>query len=356
MIKIAILGSCVSRDAIEFANPDEFQLVSYFARSSMASLATRPTVLPNTVTQELNNFRLRMVAADHDKTTFNKLSKLDYDVLILDLIDERFNLLEQSDGSVITLSAEYMAAVKNKPSGRIIKSGSERHVDLWRIGAKRFIKELHESGKLNKLVINKVFWSRKNSEGNSLDSPDTRTIDEANQFLENRYSDLKEYAEGCRFISYPEHLFRADVGHKWGASPFHYEKNLYIETLRQLKIPEFNSSTKEPNREALWKVTLDTSKEDTWTANIHGYPINSNHEFAFYLMKGKERIATRWYSKKPSAAFEIPLTRGFYHVVGFIRCDLGSSPEFRLSDPIMLSSLSCSEAVAVDFPASPSKV
>lgn len=337
MTKIAILGSCVSRDALEFADPDDFNLVSYFARSSLASLASRPANLPSTAKQVLNNFRLRMVAADHDKTTPRKLADLDYDVLILDLIDERFNLLEQSDGSIVTLSTEYMVAVGNKPVGRVVKSGSERHIDLWRKGVGRLLEELSRSGKLDKLLVNKLYWAKKDNQGGLLNVPDFQNINHANQFLSDRYSDLDDYIKGCKFISYPENLFLADLSHKWGLSPFHYEKNLYLETLRQIRgINEDSRGIQEVLHDSIpWRVTLEArGGGGTWTARIHDYKANGGDEFAFYLMRGKERIAMKWYSSEPAATFGAPVARGEYHAVGFVRCNQKSPPEFHSSDVI----------------------
>lgn len=333
MLKIAILGSCVSRDAIEFAAEGDFKLVGYFARSSLASLASKPTSLPAGIEKELSNFRLRMVAADHDKSSLKKLVDLDFDILILDLIDERFNLLEQSDGSIVTLSAEYMAAVKNKPVGRVIKSGSLRHIELWREGVVKIIDALARSGKLDRVVINKVFWSKKDGEGKFLASPDLKIIDNANQFLLDRYLDLERLMRDCKFFSYVEDLFQANLSHKWGVSPFHYKDEFYLETLRQLK----NSKSLVGGGECIeaphtWRVTLEIFDKNTFVARIHDYKANDGDEFAFYLMKGKERIAIKWYSLESVAVFEVPVACGSYQAVGFVRRNLISKPEYRFSD------------------------
>lgn len=81
-----------------------------------------------------------------------------------------------------------------------------------------------------------------------------------------------------------------------------------------------------------WEVSLEINSDETCTVAIHGYPSEMAGEFAFYLMRGKERIATRWYSREPMAKFSIPKISGKYHALGFLRRDSSSDVKFRASN------------------------
>lgn len=47
---------------------------------------------------------------------------------------------------------------------------------------------------------------------------------------------LYRRAGGVSFLDYPQELLCADANHKWGESPFHYTKSLYLHTLKHLDV------------------------------------------------------------------------------------------------------------------------
>lgn len=61
--------------------------------------------------------------------------------MIIDFIDERFDLFKFSDGAICTISPELIRSGFNKETekGKVIKSGSEEHFKLWNKGWKEFI-------------------------------------------------------------------------------------------------------------------------------------------------------------------------------------------------------------------------
>lgn len=85
-----------------------------------------------------------------------------------------------------------------------------------------------------------------------------------------------------------------------------------------------------------WSVTLDVGPGE-WIARIVGRPYESTEQYAFYLMRGKERVAIRWYECKPEVSFPMPADGGVYHVIGFIKSDENSSPKYIASESIRYS-------------------
>lgn len=81
-------------------------------------------------------------------------------------------------------------------------------------------------------------------------------------------------------------------------------------------------------------VKLESKDSKKWVAKIVGCEAFPAHEYAFYLMRSGERVATRWYSNEAVAEFEIPVASGDYYAIGFARPDSLSSPVFHKSNII----------------------
>src|SRR5690606_6492580 len=88
-----------------------------------------------------SNWQRRMVRADMEKSVFSALEKTDFDVLLIDLIDERFSLSVKGS-SVHTISTEYKKALYKPNSYGFIKAGSEEKLTLWREGLERISRYL----------------------------------------------------------------------------------------------------------------------------------------------------------------------------------------------------------------------
>ena len=92
---IFIYGSCVSRDAFNFAEEGDFQIVDYYARSSLVS-ALAPPLSPAMYPLEkiTSNFRRRSVERDISKTLLHALAQKSYHILLIDFVDERLHLVK----------------------------------------------------------------------------------------------------------------------------------------------------------------------------------------------------------------------------------------------------------------------
>lgn len=102
-IPISIYGSCVTRDILEFETKKRLDLRSYFARQSIVSAVSSPVKCKLEEINLASSFQKKQVYYDLSKTCFQELSHDGSDFLIIDLIDERFSLLEYQN-SIITKS------------------------------------------------------------------------------------------------------------------------------------------------------------------------------------------------------------------------------------------------------------
>ena len=233
-IKVFILGSCVSRDPFEFADELDFDLVAYYARFSFASLAAEPYVDEEILKGIKSNFQRRVARADMDKSVFSAIKSACYDLLLVDLVDERFPL-SIFENSIHTLSSGYRQGLYRPNSYGFVRGGSKKRRTLWRKGIEKISDFLISNELDGKLVVNRVYWSTNCEHPEELLSHFTQeSIDDANRELEWMYNEIEKSIPCVRFINYSRNELVVDLNHKWGLSPFHYTKVAGDRLLSQL--------------------------------------------------------------------------------------------------------------------------
>lgn len=239
-LRILIVGSCVSRDAMRYvARPDAAELVDYFARCSLASLASEPLRRQVDLGRLDSPFQQRMVKRDHTKSILGQLGRLDYDMLLLDLIDERFDVHVGPDGG-FTLTSE-MRRVDPRAArwpGQTLKSGSPEFMALWRTGWERLRDALSQAGRLERVRVNAVRWAACTASGADFGAAHPPAqIDTANATLAAMYEMIDEDLAPSQVIRFDDAVLLGADGHRWGRSPFHYVDAYYLELLRRLGVP-----------------------------------------------------------------------------------------------------------------------
>ncbi|MGK3958291.1 DUF6270 domain-containing protein [Arthrobacter sp. R4] len=212
-LRVFIYGSCVSRDAFQF--PHDMHLVDYVARSPLGSaFAEIPSALDFSTASISSSFQRRMVEIDLKKELASILRHSEYDLLLLDLIDERIPLMNY-EHSVVAYSSELQSTGVTAEENSLIGVGTDAYFARWLDGLSKLLAICPAS----KIVVNKVWWATTDSAGALL--PNQGYINTNNAILERLYAELGQYPE-IRFIEYPANLLVADAGHKWGAAPYHF--------------------------------------------------------------------------------------------------------------------------------------
>lgn len=239
-MKVAIFGSCVTRDAFNLEEAGRFELVSYFAKSSLAS-AFDPVEVPDSYSARLASaFQRRIVQADFAKSFAKALAGLEFDMLLLDAIDERFSLCAFESGGLCTVSTELASTGFNqsRPAGRLIRSGTDEFFSLWERGWAALLAALAAGGRLDRLRINKAFWSERDAEGADYAPAYPRErIAGANAFLRRLYQRMAEDLPGGQFLEFEPGLLVGAAEHRWGRCPFHYAPEYYASLLARLTAP-----------------------------------------------------------------------------------------------------------------------
>lgn len=233
-MKIFILGSCVSRDAFNFCEIGEFKIVEYIARSSLASIFAEVPFEDKFSCLLNSKFQQRLVDMDINKRAVAILDNSEFDLLLVDLIDERFNLAESAPGRVCTVSSEFLGtgALKELPNLKIINSGSDVFFKYWENGFLSLIDLIEKNNKIEKFKINKVYWLREMENGEVYKNSN---IDKANETLDKMYLFIEKRLGKNIFFTYDSNEMRGAINHQWGPAPFHYVNDFYLSTISKIR-------------------------------------------------------------------------------------------------------------------------
>ncbi|GHC36272.1 hypothetical protein GCM10007291_42160 [Gemmobacter nanjingensis] len=223
--RTAILGSCVSRDALELEDASGYEVVNYVARCHTAAFGAPPVVDEEMLARVASPFQRRMLRHDMAKTGLDEIASLNFDWLVIDLIDDRLDIQRLENGHLRTVSSEYRAVAGEIPPAEIIRAGTPEHMALWKAGWLRLRNALRDHGISNKTLVNRVFWAD-NLSGAQGQNP-TKYVQNANLRLVEMYAYIRETTAEIGWITYPEDIFSAAPDHRWGPAPFHYSKEVY---------------------------------------------------------------------------------------------------------------------------------
>ena len=233
--KIHILGSCATRDPFRILKQD--QLVGrYTSRSSLISRFSSPLIFD--FRAHFNTFNLdwkqKMLQQDFAK---NGLFLADYatGILIIDFIDERFNLLKIND-TLITESTAFVESNLEKvfPIQEILQRGAQEDFDLWADACFKFTQLMPEAIRKN-TVLHKAFWVKKYLEKDVVyDFENQHEIDFFNKNLTYYYDTFQSIYNPGHIIEIASENSMGDASHLWGKAPFHYTLEYYQEFYQQV--------------------------------------------------------------------------------------------------------------------------
>ncbi|THD82078.1 MAG: hypothetical protein E7812_04545 [Phenylobacterium sp.] len=244
MSRIAIIGSCITRDLWPIRGDTERLL--YLSRTSLPSLFAspvkgfRPSAAPPA---GLGGFQHRAMVADLQKTGLSALVDFRPTHLIFDFIDERFDLLS-ADGGLVTHSWELDVSGYLKGKGfrrrRQVPRLSAACERLWRDGAAEMAAFVRATPlKDATLILHSARWAdRYGDDARPMPTVEilpgrAEEIAPHNRLLADYEAQFTALMPPMARVEAPEHWL-ADDRHKWGLSPFHYVPAYYEAILAQL--------------------------------------------------------------------------------------------------------------------------
>lgn len=281
-MKIAIFGSCVSRDTCQFiANSS---VVAYVARHSVASLDT-PHGDGDVDIKALDSpFQRRMVTRELKGRGAIEIVELasQIDLVLIDLVDERRGYWLYPDNTTMTNSIEIDscgASQRARRAGaRLVRFGTDEHFERWKSGFGHLTRELADYGLLDRTVLLDIEWAAavdgaqppqddnwarvgrmlrrlqrgKRAAIRSLNRGENVVVALSN-FRDVRPTETENYADRAaeanaayvRYRMFAKSMISSSVtrmsdqvrinrNHKWGPQPFHYRDKDYQSIVQNL--------------------------------------------------------------------------------------------------------------------------
>ena len=249
MSRIAVIGSCITRDLWPILGDDPSNLL-YISRTSLASLFSNPVAslnLDDNPPPPLKRHQHNSVVADLSKTALRDLIKHEPSHIILDFIDERFDLLS-ADGAIVSHSWELEVSGYRRQPGlcqaRSVPRLSTASDMFWLRGLAELAMLIEQTPLRNsKIILHAAQWA-----GDYLDEDGARqsfpdelelmaglqtSCRDHNRLLDRYQASFTRQFRDASIVAAPE--FRlADAAHRWGLSPFHYVDEYYRTIWQQL--------------------------------------------------------------------------------------------------------------------------
>ncbi len=250
--RIAILGSCVTRDIWKLPpfTPQDRKAVLVLARTSLASLFAAPAPAfhpPAEIPPGLSPWEIRMVGYDLQKTGLARLVEQQPTHLILDLVDERFDLLRQGRAvAAYSWEVEQLGLREGPLRGfRRVPRASFEAGRLWRCGVRGLRRFLAAELPRTRVILHDARWATEHldADGGRAAFPDAyafwpgrpASIAEQNRRLDAYVGRLRRALPQAACVRAAAGLTLADSRHRWGLAPYHYVTEYYWDIWEQLQ-------------------------------------------------------------------------------------------------------------------------
>lgn len=251
MSRIAIIGSCITRDLWPILGETPQNLL-YVSRTSLATLFAPAPAGVTTADEPPNGLRPQphaALVADLRKTALAALVAHRPTHIVFDFIDERFDLLSVGGGLVshtweLDVSG-YLDQAPFKTAHRIGRATAACE-QLWMQGASEMTAFLQATPlREAQVILHEAQWAERylDADGQTqafapiVDVLEGRMVDlrEQNAMLDRYQAAFAELMPRAVRIRAPDELRLADSGHRWSLSPFHYVTDYYRDIWRRLR-------------------------------------------------------------------------------------------------------------------------
>ncbi|MCU9613264.1 DUF6270 domain-containing protein [Caldibacillus lycopersici] len=244
-IKLAVIGSCVSRDSFNSKFIKDYkqfyQCVLTQNHVSMISLMADPIpFLPKSMSGDLTDFNKQILLTDLTKSVWDSMRVMNPDYLILDFYaDVYFGVIKVGDSFLTDKTwlykrtpffnqFEWTETIK-------IETKYDEYMKLWKKAIDAFMVRMKKEFPQIKIIVNKVHFTdfykpadggelKRISESGKYKNVD---VDQINSWLDGFYQYFEEnYASDVFFIHYDKE-YVSDENHTWEYFYVHYTPDFY---------------------------------------------------------------------------------------------------------------------------------
>ena len=235
-IKLAILGSCITCDAIE-TNITKYDVERYVTFISPYTIQSgKPFNISQQIFTEkgVGNFVYRCLNLDAEKKALSYLKSAESEWLILDMTTLQAPIFEWDNGQIITQPHQSNKCIPiimpffNKPPK--VYECWELPQDLLHDRVYRMCRELLKIFKPDKIIFNESYGAYEYISKGGMLIPFNSSIREKfgkiNDIYSVCYQIAKECLNGCHIILPINNIVGSET-HKWGLHPLHYCDKYY---------------------------------------------------------------------------------------------------------------------------------
>lgn len=251
MSRVAIIGSCITRDVWPIVGEAPPEDLLYISRTSLPSLFAPPlkgVKISEDLPEGLGASTHRAMVADLHKTALAALVAHRPTHIIFDFIDERLDLLAVQD-TLVTHSWElevggYLKQPAFQDAHTICRTSPACDL-LWREGLDQMAGVLTMTPLADaRLIVHETQWATQYLDETGARRPfgeveifggKRAVIDDYNAVLSRHQAAFADAAPNAARVSAPSALHLADCAHRWGLSPFHYVEDYYRDVWRQFQ-------------------------------------------------------------------------------------------------------------------------
>jgi hypothetical protein len=242
--RIGILGSCVTAQAFQHrARPEKWRLEKpslYVARTSLVSLMSpalpaEPTLLDLAEAKHERSW----MEKDFTRSFWDELKQSRLDLLDLDFIDERFDLLEartpQGPGYKLdTMEFAAVPATLEQLGYRRLRRFTSIVSALWQRSAKLFLDRMRTDHPGTRIALHRaplldVFEDGKPSAATDWWKRDLEYVASFSRMLETYEQTFLSLGQGVDALSVDPACRYLRRGHIWGEAPYHYGDAYYVQ-------------------------------------------------------------------------------------------------------------------------------
>lgn len=273
---IAILGCCVSREAFRHRGGEESWRLPrpepYVARTSLVSLMSPPLPVPAGLLRSVPVPWERMwLKRDFDRSFWRKLAEARPAALVLDFVDERFDLYAASTpagpayklavreitvwgrhrrplarlGRLFRRGAPQTTARLDLPAlgFRLVPRESEEAWSLWTAAADGFLERMERDFPDVRLLLHRAPLLERFDDGGEIELQRNRhgwsgpgtLVSGFGPILRRYYEHLLARRPALATLEVPESEHALRRRHLWGEAPFHYQAGYHRHLAAQLR-------------------------------------------------------------------------------------------------------------------------
>ena len=205
-----------------------------FNFSSIISVAwDRPGKLPPFAHK--NSYRRIMLERERTRQLWETLARVRPDFFFMDLMDDRFDVLE-TDGGYITAS-DALEGAANRPMGRRISRNSREWMELWRRSAECFVDAVRAAvPEIRFVIVESLLSEQVGDLSERRPFPELEEIHSENDRLRECYDYLETLCSDAVILR-PEgsRLYFTDRNYEYGAVPSHLNELFNRELARAIE-------------------------------------------------------------------------------------------------------------------------